>query len=293
MFHPRNDVKQLVLIVKASAVTTFAGVMIAASPALCQSSSPASKATSPKSTSAQQGNAVRIGVFDEAKLLQARSDFPALATRVLPQVVAKYKLTFVVTKQGLRWGGSKLPSVDVTNDVLALLRKIPPSGKTLQTLTAPQQAAAQRAYDALNDLGVALRLSQLNYSQYNERLITATQAFEKNIRGVPTGPLKVQLVRAQRAFLDIATRWNGYNQALINAELREPSIHKEFQRDIARQFERLPNDADEATYRTQAEGRRVNAQLLAEEKYNIEAAQTTAFRELEAAEKLMATYSPQ
>ncbi len=146
-----------------------------------------------------------LGVVDEEKLAQSRSDFPLLAAGVLPQVAAKRHLTLVVSKQGLKWGQSKVPSVDVTGDVLALLRDTPAKDGAF---TASQQAAAQKAFDALSALGVALRIGNLSYDAYVERLTNTTILFTPAMRQVPEGALKTRLSEAMQAFTDVRTNWD-------------------------------------------------------------------------------------
>lgn len=284
MFHPHSDAKQLMLIVKASAAATVIVLSGVVSPAFCQTTTPAPKAPSPKGTPAQPASAIRIGVFDEAKLLQARSDFPTLSTQVLPQVVAKYKLTFVVTKQGLRWGGSKLPSVDVTTDILTLLQKLPP---TPNALTSEQRDAAKRALGTLSDLEVALRVGNPGYDQYNERVVNTSIAFEASMRDVPDGALKTQLLATQQAFLDLRTAWDTALKTMSTGQDAIKAIYEP----LVRAAVTLGNE--ELVAQTKKEMEDLLDQKRADAVKDLPAARAKPVRELEASQKLLATYSTQ
>ncbi len=154
---------------------------------------------------AQPQPALRVGVVDEAKLAQARSDFPLLAARVVPQVAAKRRLSLVVSQQGLRWAGATATRVDVTAEVLALLQKMPTGANAL---TGAQAGAARQALAALNGLAVATKIGGLSYTDYGTRLTNASIAFDSAIRKVPQGTLRSQLGKAMQSFLEARRTWD-------------------------------------------------------------------------------------
>lgn len=180
-------------------------VFLLASPVLFSLVAPAPVQAQPKAAP------VLMGVVDEEKLAQSRSDFPLLIPKVLPQVVAKRHLTLVVTRQGLRWGQSKVPSVDVTNDVLVLLNSLPASPGAL---TGNQYAAAKRIMSALGSLKSVTRLGNFSQEDYQTRLANAYVVYEANLPQVPEGDLKTQLATAMQEFLDSRATWDVCLQSL-------------------------------------------------------------------------------
>jgi len=162
-----------------------------------------------------KGPPVLLGVVDETKLAQSRSDFPSLVTQVLPQVAAKRHLSLVVTRQGWKWGQSKVASVDVTEDAMVLLRNLP---LTSGAFSGQQQGAARHALDALSALDVALRVGNLSYAAYNERLTNTSIAFDAALKGVPESALKARLLRAMQSFLDVRTAWDADFETIKRAD---------------------------------------------------------------------------
>ncbi len=149
---------------------------------------------------------VLLGIVDEEKLAQSRSDFPLLAAKVLPQVAAKRRLTLVVTRRGLKWGQSKLPSVDVTADVLVLLKKAP---LTPGALTGAQDAAARRILSALGALKSVTVLGGITQDDFQTRLSNTYVVYDANLPQMPAGALKTQLATAMQGFLESRTTWTN------------------------------------------------------------------------------------
>lgn len=192
------------------------------SSAWCQptrSSKPA--ATRPSSTRAAATKPTQppvggmpIGVVDEEKLAAARSDYPMLALRVLPQVAARRKLSLIVTTRGLWWGGdknTKTPRVDVTADVLALLKDVP---VTPGALTRAQLGAARRVLDELNALRVVTGMNNVNRTDFNTRLTNTSIVFDASMRQLPTGSLKDQITKAMEGYTHSRNTWEFCSQLL-------------------------------------------------------------------------------
>lgn len=240
--------------------------------------------TLPPRSTATASPAMRLGVLDEAKLAQARSDFPTLAARVLPQVIAKRQLALVVTKQGVRFNGAKIPTSDVTSDVLLLLKGWP---VTAGALTGEQREAAKRALDALDALGVVLRIGNPSYSTYNERLTNTSIAFEANVKGVPDGALKTQLRQTMQSFLDVRTGWDTSIEAIRigNQEIEER--YKLTRRLAAIGATLDPIGTRQHLARMEREETEERDQLRKDSLKPLAAAQQKVFNELEAAEKLL------
>jgi hypothetical protein len=250
----------------------------AAPPLLAQT-----KISSPRST-ATAAPVVRLGLLDETKLAQARSDFPTLAARVLPQVIAKRQLALVVTKQGMRFDGAKIPTSDVTGDVLLLLKGWP---VTAGALTGEQRAAAKKALDTLDALGVVLKVGNPSYSTYNERLTDTSIVFESSVKGVPDGALKTQLRQAMQSFLDVRTAWDTSIEAIKKGN---QLIGMRYE--IMRAFVAPGAKLDAASTRQQlAKMEREEAEerdkLQTDSLKPLAATQQKVFNELEAAEKLL------
>jgi len=148
---------------------------------------------------------ILLGVVDEEKLAQSRSDFLMLLPKVLPQVVVGRHLSLVVTRQGWKWGQSKMPSVDVTPDVLALLQKLPASPGAL---TGAQYGAAGRILSALGSLKSVTALGEMTRDDYQTRLESAYVLYEANLPQVPEGALKTQMETAMQGFLDARATWD-------------------------------------------------------------------------------------
>lgn len=253
------------------------GTPLLALPLLLAFIAPASVQAQPKAAP------VLMGVVDEEKLAQSRSDFPLLVPKVLPQVAAKRKLTLIVTRQGLKWGQSKVPSVDVTADVLVLLRNLP---VTPGALSGEQQAAARRALDALSALDVALRVGNLSYDAYNERLTNTSIAFDAALKGVPEGALKTQLLRAMQSFLDVRTAWDASFEAI-----KQGDKASEDRRAAMRAI--MGSLLDAHGRQVIEEGADAERDKVRQEAFKpVRAAQEKPAREVEAADKLLSSLIP-
>lgn len=188
---------------KVSRPTASSTALLLVLPALLTTFTPKSVQAQPKAV--PKPAPVLLGVVDEEKLAQSRSDFPLLATGVLPQVAAKRHLTLVVTRRGLKWGQSKVPNVDVTNDVLVLLKKAP---LTLGALTGAQDSAARRILSAVGALKSAITLGGISQDDFQSRLTNIYVVYDANLPLVPTGALKTQLAAAMQGFVDSRTVWS-------------------------------------------------------------------------------------
>lgn len=238
------------------------------SPAFCQSQVKPTQAGAP----------LRLGVVDEARLSQARSDFPMLAARVLPQVAAKRQLSLVVSKQGMRWNSTRFAASDVTNDVLALLKNWP---LTAGALTGEQRMAAQKALASLNALGVVLRVGNPSYTSYNERFVDTSIVFEANVKGVPEGALKTKLTQAIRSFLDLRNAWD---KSLEDIKRGHQSIQIRYDTLRSIMGRHTPEDQLTQWTRDEAEEReKVQREALKP----LAAAQEKPLQEIVAAEKLL------
>lgn len=148
---------------------------------------------------------VLLGVVDEEKLAQSRSNFPMLLPKVLPQVIARRHLSLVVTRRGWKWGQSQMPHVDVTPDVLALLQRLPASPGAL---TGAQYGAVGRTLSALGSLKSVTALGEMARDDYQARLESAYVVYEASLPQVPQGALKAQMGTAMQGFLDARTTWD-------------------------------------------------------------------------------------
>ncbi len=204
---------------KASKRSASSTALLLVLPALLTTFTPLPAQAQPKAAS------MLLGVVDEEKLAQSRSDFPLLAARVLPQVAAKRHLTLVVTRRGLKWGQSKVTTVDVTGDVLALLKSLP---ATPGALTGNQYAAARRILSALGSLKSVTSLGNISQEDYQTRLANAYVVYEANLPQVPKGALQTQLATAMQGFLDSRTTWDTCLQSL---DLKWKTIDVEIERE--------------------------------------------------------------
>jgi len=225
---------------------------------------------------------VLLGVVDEEKLAQSRSDFPMLLPKVLPQVVAGRHLRLVVTRQGWKWGQSQMPSIDVTPDVLLLLLKMPASPGAL---SGAQYDAARHALDALSALDVALRVGNLSYAAYNERLTNTSIAFDAALKGVPESALRTQLLRAMQSFLDLRTAWDASFEAIKQADKQED-------KDIEARDKGLVDFLGQALYEQQRpeleKGDQAGREQIRQEAFkSVLSAQEKPAHEVEAADKLL------
>jgi hypothetical protein len=153
-----------------------------------------------------------VGVVDEERLADARSDFATLAQRVLPQVAARRRLSLIVTTRGLWWGGAKTPRVDVTTDVLALLKNMP---VTPGALSGAQLGAARRVLDELNALRVVTSMDSVNRTDFDTRLWNASIVFDAAMRQMPAGPLKVQFTKAMEGYTHSRNTREACGEVLI------------------------------------------------------------------------------
>ncbi len=164
--------------------------------------------------------------MDEERLASVRSDFPVLALRVLPQVAAKRKLSLIVTTRGLWWSGdknTKTPRVDVTSDVLALLKNTP---VTPGALTRTQLEAARRVLSELNALRVVTTLGGVTRADFNTRLANATIALDAGMRLLPAGPLKEQLAQAMDGYTRSRDLWDVCAKVAILTQRRLDIEHE-------------------------------------------------------------------
>jgi len=190
-------------------------------PAWCQGA-PARSAR-PTQVAQPAAGGAPVGVVDEERLARTRTDFPVLALRVLPQVAAKRKLSLIVTTRGLWWGGAKTTRLDVTSDVLALLRNTP---VTPGALTGAQLEAARRVLNELNALRVVTALGDVTRADFNTRLANATIAFDAGMRQLPDGPLKAQLSQAMGGYTRSRDLWEVCAKVAVLTQRRLDAEHE-------------------------------------------------------------------
>lgn len=146
-----------------------------------------------------------LGLVDDIALAKARSDFPVLARRVLPQIAAQKKLAGIVFKSGIAWSGPRLNWIDVTADVLAKLRSFPVQASKVP-LNAAQKEASDKAILALTQLKSATSIG-VSFDDFSSRLINAQATVETSLSVLPNGALHDAIDQTLQTYAGSLSTW--------------------------------------------------------------------------------------
>jgi len=147
-----------------------------------------------------------LGLVDDIALAKARSDFPVLAPRVLPQIAAQKKLAGIVFKSGIAWSGNGLHWMDVTADVLAKLRSFPVQAAKMPLMSAAQKQASEKAILALTQLKAATSIG-VSFEDFSARLINAQATVETSLAVLPDGALHAAIDQTMQTYNSSLGTW--------------------------------------------------------------------------------------